>query len=191
MWSSPTLVTTATPPSHACVASSRPPRPDLDQGDVEPRLREVAEHHGGQELELGRRPEPRRDAVGDGQDVADEPGERAGVDRAAVDDDPLAVGDEMWLGRLADAIAGGPERGPGQRDHAALAVGAGDQRAADRQLRVAHRSQEGPDASEPEAHPVAATRLDRRQRLGIGEVRGAGRGLSLAAGTHDFVSSSS
>ena len=27
MWSSPTFVTTATPPSHACVASSRPPSP--------------------------------------------------------------------------------------------------------------------------------------------------------------------
>jgi hypothetical protein len=91
----------------------------------------MAEHHGGQELELRRRPEARRDPVGDGQHGPDESGERRGVDRPPVDDDPLAVGHEVRLRRLADAVAGGAQRGPGQRDDRALAVGPGDEGAAD------------------------------------------------------------
>ena len=67
VWSSPTLVSTATPPSQACVASSRPPSPTSTSATSSPASREVAEHHGGQELELRRRPEARRDPVGERQ----------------------------------------------------------------------------------------------------------------------------
>ena len=46
----------------------------LDQREVEPAAREVEEHHGGQQLELGRRAEPARDPVGDRQHLLDERG---------------------------------------------------------------------------------------------------------------------
>ena len=59
------------------------------------------------------------------------------------------------------------------------------------QLRVAHRAQQGPHASEPEADPETAARLDRGERLGVREVGRSGRDLALAADGHDFVSSSS
>ena len=49
--------------------------PDLDERDVEVRLGEVPEDDRGQQLELGRLAVPARDAVGDGQDRRDVPGE--------------------------------------------------------------------------------------------------------------------
>ena len=109
VWSRPTLVSTATPPSQACVASRRPPRPTSTRATSSPASREVAEHHGGQELELRRR---RRGAARSGRRAAappDEARERRGVDRPPVDHDPLAVRDEVRLGRLADAVAGGAQ----------------------------------------------------------------------------------
>ena len=191
VWSRPTLVTTATPPSHACVASRRPPRPtstSATSSSASAKCRNITAVSSSNSVGG---PEPRRDPVGQGDHRPDEPRERCGIDRPPVDDDPLPVGHEMRLGRLADAIAGGAERGAGERDDAALAVGAGDERAPDGQLRVAHRPEQRPDPAEAEAHPVPATRLDLGQRLGVREVRGDPRVLSLAAGTHDFVRSSS
>ena len=164
---------------------------DLDQGDVEPGLREVAEHHRRQQLELRRRAVAPLDRVGHGEHLADQPGERRGLDRPPVDDDPLAVRDQVRLGGLADAVAGRAQRGSRERDDAALPVGAGDERAPDGQLRVAHRAQQGPHASEPEPDPEAAARLDRGERLGVREVGRSRRDLALAADGHDFVSSSS
>ena len=90
--------------------------PDLDQRDVEPGLREMAEDDRGQQLELGRFAVATRDAVRDGEDRLDVAREGLGVDRSAIDLDALAIGDEMGLGRLTDAEALGPERTRGQRE---------------------------------------------------------------------------
>ena len=76
----------ATPPSQAWVASSRPPSPTSTSARSEPLLGEPAEDDRGQQLELGRRRRGARgDPVGGGEDLADEAGEVAGVDRPPVD----------------------------------------------------------------------------------------------------------
>ena len=190
VWSRPTLVTTATPPSQAWVASSRPPSPTSTSATSRADSAKCRNIDRGEQLELRRRSQAGRDPVGDGQHAPDETGEGPGIDRMAVDHDPLAIRHEVGLRRLADAVARGSQRGAGQRDHRSLAVGAGDQRAVDRELGVAKRMEQGPHPAQPEADAVPAPRLDRRQRLGIGEVR-LGWAVSLAAGSHDFVSSSS
>ena len=137
VWSRSTLVIAATPPSQAWVASSRPPSPTSTRARSIARLGEPAEGDGGQQLELRRRSRAARDPRCGVQDLADEPRERRRIDQPTVDLEPLAVADEMRLGRLGDAVAGRPQRGPGQGEDAALAVGAGDQRAPERQLRIA------------------------------------------------------
>ena len=75
MWSRSTLVITATPPSQAWVASSRPPSPTSTTARSTP-ARRTRGSDGGQDLELGRRTEPAGHAVGGRQDLADEPRER-------------------------------------------------------------------------------------------------------------------
>ena len=67
VWSSATLVTTATPPSQACVASRRPPSPTSTSATSSRSLGEVAEDDRGQQLELGRLAVTSRDPVGDRQ----------------------------------------------------------------------------------------------------------------------------
>ena len=132
-------------------------QPDLDEGDVQVGLREVAEDDRGQELELGRVAVPAGDAIGDGQDRRDVAGEVGHGDGRAVDDDALAVRHEVRLGRLADAQPGRPERAAGDGQHAALAVRPGDEGAAHGELRVAELAQEraGPAQAEPDAEPTA------------------------------------
>ena len=110
-----------------------------------------------------------------GQHAVDQPGEVAGRDGPAVDHDPLAVGHEVGLGRLADAVPGGAQRRSGERDDAALAVRAGDERAADLSLRVAQRAQQRADPPETEADAVPAARLERGERVRV-------RARGLAAG---------
>ncbi len=121
------------------------------------------------------------DPVGDRQDLPDEPGERRRVDEPAVHLEPLAIGDEVRLGRLGDPLAGLPERAGGDRQDAALAVRPGHERAAQAELRVAELAKERPGPSQPEPDPEAATILEGPQRLLVRE--GARR--------HSFVSSSS
>ena len=135
MWSRSTFVMAATPPSHACVASSRPPRPTSTTARSTSCVREVAEGERGQQLELGRWAVATSDAIGDRQPGAHEPREVGRGDRATGDLDPLAVGDEMRLGRLADPIPRGGEAGTHERHHAALAVGPADERAAEARAR--------------------------------------------------------
>jgi hypothetical protein len=160
----------------------------LDQRDVRRDLREVPEHHRGQQLELRWRPQARGDPVGQRQDLLDQAGEGLGRDRPAVHDDPLPVRHEVGLGRLSHAIAGGPEGGPGERDDAALAVRPGDERAAHLELRVPERTQQGADPAEPEADPVSAAGLERGERGRVAHGRLAGGRPGRA---HSRVSSSS
>ena len=116
MWSSATFVIAATPPSQACVASSRPPSPTSTSATSTPLLGEPAEEHRGQQLELGRRAVSTLDTTSCRQDLANEPRERHRVDRPAVDLQPLAVADEVRLGRRrrrgSRRPAGRSRRGP-------------------------------------------------------------------------------
>ena len=173
MWSRSTLVTTATPPSQAWVASRRPPSPTSTSARSRFGLREVAEDHGRQELELRRVAVAPRDPVRDGQDGLDVAGEVVDPDRPAVDDDPLAIRDEVGLGGLADAQ---PRRAQGaarEGEHAALAVGAGDERPADGELRVTERPEQG--AGAPEAHPDPEPAAGGERGEGLVVVEGYGR----------------
>ena len=146
--------------------------PHLDERDIRPDLGEAGEDDGGQQLEFGRLPVTHGDAVRDRQHPLHEPGEVLGGDRAPIDLDPLAVGDEMGLGGRPDVVAGGPQRGIGQGQDAALAVGPRDQRAADRPLRVIEGLEQGarPAETQPDAEPAA-----RRQRAEGGSVGETGR----------------
>ena len=147
-----------------------PAEPDLDERDVGPDLGEPGEDDRGQQLELGRLAVAARDPIGRVEHATDQPGKVVGGDRPPVDADPLAIGHEVWLGRRTDAIAGRPERRVGQGEHAALAVGAGHQRAADRQLRMAELAQQRTRPAKPEPDAETAARRDRSQGLVVGEV---------------------
>src|SRR4029079_3281591 len=107
--------------------------------------------------------------VAAGPDVGYERGELAGGDRPAVHHDPLAVADEVRLGGLADAPPGRPERASRQREHAALAVGPRDERAAHRELRVADLAQARTGPSQAEADAESPAIRDRTKRVGVGE----------------------
>ena len=170
MWSRSTLVTTATPPSQACVASSRPPSPTSTSATSGRTSANRREDDRGQQLELGRLAVAARDPVGRAEHTTDQPREVVGGDRPPVDADPLAIGHEVRLGRRTDAIAGRPERRVGQGEHAALAVGAGHQRAADRQLGMAELAQQRTRPAKPEPDTETAARGDRSQGLVVGEV---------------------
>ncbi len=140
----------------------------LDQCHVEPRSREVREDDRREQFELGRVAEPPGDAVRDRQDLLDERGERRGLDRAPVDLDPLAVGDEVRLGRLADAPAGRAQGRSSEREDAALAIGPANEGATDRQLGIAEVAEEGARAPEAEPDPESPAVGQRTQRLVVG-----------------------
>ena len=136
-----------------------PAEADLDEGEVDPLLGEPAEDDRGQELELGRR---RRAAAATRSaaaiasstsraNVAASTGRPAIWSRSRYDD-------EVRLRRLAGAQAGRPERRAGQGEDAALAVRAGDERAADAELRIAELAEERPRPPEPEPDPEPAPR---------------------------------
>ena len=161
---------------HAAVPGMRrvesPAKPDFDDGDVDPFIGEPSEDHRREELELRRLAEPPCDTVCDGQCLLDEPGERRSIDGPAVDDHPLAVADQMRLRRLADAVAGRPKRGCGEREDAALAVRSADEHAAQLALGVAQGSQERPRPAETEPNAEPPPILQRTQRVAVGEMPG-------------------
>ncbi len=144
--------------------------PDLDERQVDAFLGEPAEDHRGEELELGRRTEPAGNAIGRGERLADEPGERGRVDRAPADLEALAVRHEVRLRRLAGAMAGRPERRSGQGQDTALAIRARDQGPPNRALRIAELTQECACPAKPEPDTEAAAigeRLERGRVLGL------------------------
>ena len=158
---------------------------DLDDREVDTGIREVAERERGEQLELGRRTVTPGDPVGDRQAVADEAREIVRGDRVTRDPDPFAVGHEMRLRRLPGAIAGGRETRADERDHAALAVGAADERAADPLLGVPESFQQRPGPSEAQADPEPPPCLQRGDRFGEG-----GREVAALDPRHSSRSSS-
>ena len=147
-----------------------PAEPDLDQGEIDRRLGEPAEGHGGQQLEFRRRPRAARDPGRRVEDLTDEPRERPRVDEPAIDLEPLAIAHEVWLGRLRDAVAGGLQGGPGQGEDAALAVRPCDECAPERQLGVAELGEERLRPAQPQMDAESATILEGPERLLVGEV---------------------
>ena len=143
--------------------------PDLDQGDVRADLLEPGEGDGREQLELGRLAVATRDPIGDVQDQSDQPGEVVRRDRPAVQTDPLPIGHEVRFRCGPHAIAGGLQRRPDQRQHAALAVRPADQRATDGPLRVVQFVQECAGAPESEPDTESATLTQRPQGLSVGE----------------------
>ncbi len=140
----------------------------LDEGDIEAGLGEVEEDHRGQELELGRIAVSSGDAVRDRDHGLHESRERGGVDRTPIDDDPLAIRDEVRLRRFAHPQTAGTERAPGQREHAALAVGPRDEGAADPELWVAEGLEEGARATESKADAESSAIGEGRECLVVG-----------------------
>ena len=153
---------------------------DLDHRQIHPGLGKPAERDRRQQLELRRLPVARGDAIGQRQHLPGEPGERLRVHRHAVDLEPLAIRDQMRLGRLAGPMPGGLQRRADQRQDAALAVRAGDQGAAEGALRVAETGQQSPRAGQPEVDSEAAARLQRHERVRVAEPR-SGRPQSLVS----------
>ena len=170
MWSRSTFVIAATPPSQAWVASSLPPSPTSTSARSTRSSANQRKTIAVRSSNSVGGPSRRGTAIGGGERLADEPGERRRVDRTPADLQPLAVGDEVRLRRLADAAAGRPERGRGQGEDAALAVRARDERPANGALRIAELAQERTRPAQPEPDAEAAAigeRLERGRVLGL------------------------
>ena len=166
-----------------------PAQADLDQRQVRTDLGEPGEDDRGQQLELGRLAVTRRDPVGGGQDAPDQPREVVRRDRPAVDLDPLAVGDQVRLGGRPDPVAGGSQRGIGEGQHAALAVGPGDQRATDRALGIVEFAEQGARPPEAQPDPEATALGQGSQGVVVGEAGGAEDRSSVARHSRDSSSS--
>ncbi len=154
---------------HAAIPRVRRVQPaaesDLDERDIGLLLREPAEDHRGEQLELGRVAVPSSHSVGNRKDLVDEARKRHGIDRPPVDLQSFAVAHEVRLGRRRHTVSGSLQGGPGEGQHAALPVRARDKRAAHGALRIAQFAQERPRAPEPEPDPEPAAvgqRLERR-----------------------------
>ena len=142
-----------------------PTQAHLDQGKVDLLVGKPAEGHRGENLELGRLAMAGGYSVGRVEHLSNEPGERVRINQATVHLESLAVADQVGLGRLTDAIAGCCESAAGQGKHAALAIGPGHERAANRPLRVTERMQERNGAPQAQSDPEAATILEGPDRL--------------------------
>ena len=171
MWSRSTLVTTATPPSQACVASSRPPSPtstSATSGRTSAKRAKTTAVSSSNSVGSPWRGATRSATA---RTRSTSRAKSSARDRPAVDLDPLAVGHEVRFRRRPDAIARGAQRRIGEGQDAALAVGPGDQRAADRPLGMAELAQQRARPAEPEPDPEAAALGQRAQRV----VRRSGR----------------
>ena len=91
MWSSATLVIAATPPSQALVASSRPPSPTSTSATSTPTSANQRNTTAVRSSNSVGGPWRRATRSATASDLGDQPREVAGVDRLAVDLDPLAV----------------------------------------------------------------------------------------------------
>ena len=160
----------------------------LHERNLDPLLGEPPEEHRGQELELGGGPVSAFDPLRGCQHLPDEPRERHRIDRPAVDLQPLAIGDEMRLGRRADSHPRGPQRAAGEGENAALAVRATDEGATQLALRITEGLQEGacPTQSQPDPEPASL-----RQRANGGVVVRAGLRVGLGVGPGQRALSSS
>ena len=158
-----------------------PAQPHLDHRQIDAGLGEPAECDRRQQLELRRLAVASGDAVGQGENLAGDAGERRRIHRHAIDLESLAVRDQVRLGRLAGPVSGGLERRAHEREDAAFAVRARDQRPSELTLRMAQAREQSPRPREPQVDPETAARPEGRQRLDVSEP-GAGQ---------SFVSSSS
>ncbi len=143
---------------------------DLDHCQVDTLPRKLTDRRGGQGLELGGRTQPHGHLVDRGQHGRDRLGEALRGEGHPVDGDPLPVADEMRLRHRANPHAGRLEHGAHHRDHAPLAVGARDQRAAQAALGMVERLHQRLDTLEAQAHAEAAARGERLDRPRIVEL---------------------
>jgi hypothetical protein len=101
-------------------------------------------------------PVSRRDTTCRIEDLVGESRERHRVDGPPVDLEPLAIRDEVRLGRRAGADAGRAQRAPGDGQDAALAVRPADEGATQLELRITERMQEGACSSQSQSNAEAA-----------------------------------
>jgi hypothetical protein len=135
-----------------------PTEPDLDEREVDPLLGEPAKDDSGQELELGWVAKTPGQPIRGRDRVIHQASERGRVDGSTGDLQSLSIRDEMWLGGLADAQAGGPQRGTAKGQDAALAVRAGDEGAAQGPLRAQFQGSVGLNQwKTSETSPIAGT----------------------------------
>ena len=124
-----------------------PAEADLEDRRLHPLGGEEVGGESGEGLEARERPESLGlEAAGGVVDEGDRLGPAVLVEEAAVDLDALALAVQMGGGVEPGAAAGGLEQGRQQAGHRALAVGAGDDDAAEALLRIAAAPQQG-------AHP--------------------------------------
>ena len=133
------------------------------------------------QLELGRRAVSPGDTVGCGEDLTREARERHRVDGPAVDLEPFPVADQVRLGRRAGADPRGAQGARGEGEHAALAVRAADQGAAQLPLRIAENLQERTCSSQPQPNPESTAIGERPNRRVIRRCLGG----SINAGALD------
>ncbi len=121
----------------------------IDHLDPGARGRKVGRR--GHQLELRGRAELALARLGRRQDLLQQRLQRLGRDGLPVDGHPFAVAAQVRAGRLGRAVAGCGQRRCRHRGHAALAVGAADEHAAQSPLWMAQASQGRPHATEAQA----------------------------------------
>ena len=146
-----------------------PTEPDFHECDIGADLGEVGEDDRGQQFELGRLAVASGHAIRRLDGGPDQPGEVGRCDRPAVHLDPFPVRDEVRLGRGAHPVAGGAKGRVREREHAALAVRAGDQRPANGPLGMIELTQQRAGPPEPEPDPEPAALTQRSKGLPVGE----------------------
>jgi len=187
VWSSDTFVTTATPPSQAWVASSRPPRPTSTTATSTPASANQRNVIARQQFELRRLAVAPGDAIGQRQHLAGDAGEGLRINRHAIDLESLAIRDQVRLGSRAGPVSAGLQRRADERQDTALAVGAPDQCSAKGPLRMAESCQQGARTRKPQVNPESAARFKGGKGLRVAE----GRASAGDALRQSFVSSSS
>ena len=156
-------------------------QPNLDNREIHAHLGEPQERDGRQQLEFGRVAVPAGHGFGLGQHPPGKTRERLAVNRHSADLQPLAVGHEMRLGRLADLVSGRGEGRPNEGQHAALAIRAGNQGAAEGTFGVIESGEQGLRSTKSEANAESTAGCERVERLGVAE----------PVGRQSFVRSSS
>ena len=163
--SSPTFVSTTTGARSTPVASWRPPRPGLDDRDLDPAPRELVERRGGDQLELGHAVaglQPAVDLRGGRGGALHGGAERVGLEVGVADPDPLGEGRQVRREERAGADAVRLEQRGGHADRRALAVRADDVDRGEALLRRAERGQQPAHPLQAEAH---AEQLEAEQVL--------------------------
>ena len=145
-----------------------PAQAHLADEEVDACARKVKERRAGEDLELGRRAELRRNLINDGLQLRQQRREVGFRDRPLIHLDPFGVGDEVGLRHQADAIARRLQDAGQHGAHRPLAVCPGHQHALEELVGVAECVQKRLGSLQAELDAEAAERGQVIERVLVG-----------------------